>query len=127
MQAAILEQVDSSLPQEPMVLSSFRADSRIRSIIVIRNGKPGRHFNQLVESNQEETKTFEEHMADVLTFLVSDLLRDISYSVTQRESFYELVFPGRHEQVIVAVELGSDLIEIANSITNHLAVITRSN
>ncbi len=66
-------------------------------------------------------------MADVLTFLVSDLLRDVSYSVTQRESFYELVFPGRHEQVLVAVELGSDLTEIANCITNHLAVITRSN
>ncbi len=127
MQAAILEQVDSSLPQEPMVLSSFRADPQIRSIIVIRNGNPTKHFNQLVDSIQEETKTFEEHMADVLTFLVSDLLRDVSYSVTQRESFYELVFPRRHEQVIVGVELGSDLIEIANSITNHLAVITRSN
>ncbi len=127
MQTTILERVDGTVPKEPAVMSSIREDPRIRSIVVIRNGNPARNLNQLVDASQREAKTFEEHMADVLTFLVSDLLSDTSYSVTQRESFYELVFPGRQEQIHVAVELGSDLTEIANSITNHLADIIRSN
>ena len=66
-------------------------------------------------------------MADVLTFLVSDLLGDVTYSVTERESFYEIVFPGRHEQVLVAVERGADIAEIANSVADHLEAITKSN
>ncbi len=126
-QATILDQEDSIAPQEPIAISSIRADPRIRSIIVIRDPKPAKHFNHLVDTNYEVVKNFEEHMADVLTFLVSDLLGDVAYSVTEREAFYEIVFPGRHEQVVVAVERGSDIAEIANSITNHLAAITSSN
>ncbi len=127
MQTTILEQVDSSAQQEPTFINSLRTDPRIRSVTVIRNGKHVSHFNSLVDISQDGAKNFEEHMADVLTFLVSDLLRNGSYSVTQREAFYELVFSGKHEQVVVAADLGSDITEIANSITNHLAVITRSN
>ena len=127
MQATILDQVDDVLPKEPMVISSIRADPRIRSIIVIRSQKPIRHFSNLVDANHDQGRNLEEQMADVLTFLVSDLLGDVTYSVTERESFYEIVFPGRHEQVLVAVERGADIAEIANSVADHLEAITKSN
>lgn len=126
MQTTILEQVENTVPEEPIIIRSLRSDSRIRSIVVMRNGKPNGHSNHVIDAEQDAAKNFEEIMADVLTFLVSDLPGDTSYSVTPKDSFYELVFPARHEQVLVAVELGSDINEISNNITNHLAVIARS-
>ncbi len=128
MQTTISEQVeDNTVPREPIAISLLRSDARIRSIVVIRKEKPAGRFNHLIDTEQGGAKNFEENLADVLTFRVSDLLGAVSYSVTQKESFYELVFPRRHEQVLVAVEPGSDFNEIANTITNHLAVIARSN
>jgi hypothetical protein len=127
MQATILDQVDDVVPKEPMVISSMRADPRIRSIVVIRSQKPTGHFSNFIDANHDEGRSFEQQMADVLRFLVSDLLGDVRYSVTERASFCEIAFPGKQEDVLVAVDRGADIVEIADSIADHLAAITTSN
>jgi hypothetical protein len=61
------------------------------------------------------------------SFLVTDLLDNITYMVGQEEALSKIVFTLKDEQVMVTVQQGSDLIEIAHDFAIHLATITAHN
>ena len=126
MQRTITEQATVlALPQEPETLRSIRADSRIRSIVVVRYSKLPGASEPYNPANCNGLVVSQTKMNEVV--LVSDLLEGISYVVIPRMSFYELVFTLKDEQVMIIIEPGSDLTEIAHNITKQLEVIRNSN
>jgi hypothetical protein len=56
-----------------------------------------------------------------------DLLEDITYLVGQAGSLSQLVFTLKDEQVMVGVQPGSDLTEIAHNFAKHLLTIRANN
>jgi hypothetical protein len=61
------------------------------------------------------------------SFLVTDLLEDITYMVMQEGSLCKLVFTLNDEEVVVTVQPGSDLTEIAHDFAIHLVTIVAHN
>jgi len=57
------------------------------------------------------------------SFLVTDLLENITYVVRGGGSLSQIVFTLKDEQVMVAVQPGSDLTEIAHDFAKHLPAI----
>lgn len=121
MQQTITESIEARFDRsEPKFLSLIRNDARIRSVTVTRTAAPTRmkQHNNLraiefgLPSNAEQN-----------SFLVTDLLEDITYLVCQAGSLSLLVFRLNNEQVEVAVQPGSDLVEIAYDFTKHLEAI----
>ncbi|MGA2791760.1 MAG: hypothetical protein ABSF00_13465 [Candidatus Bathyarchaeia archaeon] len=125
MQRTITEQAAPKAGQaEPEVLQRMRTDPRICSIVIVRAPNPsnviGTHV--LVKTSRITFPT-----PDTSSFLVTDLLEDISYMVGQEGSFCKLVFTLNDEQVVVIVQPGSDLTEIAHDFVIHLATIAAHN
>ncbi len=110
MQTTIVKQTDASELEENEVISSIRRQAAIRSVTV-RKGEP-------VEPNSSTTAE---------KFSVVDLLQDASYTVVANHDSYELIFPAKREYVVVTAAIGSDLVEIADYMTNYLDTITANN
>ncbi len=108
---------------EPEVLRSIRADARIRSVVIFRTAKPAgvKRLDDLVKDS--EVDFARPNMAVADSFLVTDLLDDITYLVGQAGSLSQLVFTLKNEQVMVAVQPGSDLTEIAHDFARNLEAI----
>lgn len=125
MQRTITEQTAPTTEQaEPEILRLVRADSRIRSVAIITPAKSGslRETHEPVKTNSVESPTLATG-----SFLVTDLLEDITYLVGQHGSLSKLVITMKDEQVTVLVQPGSDLIEIAHDFVIHLATIMAHN
>jgi len=125
MQRAITEQVAAKAGQaEPEVLQRIRTDPRICSLVIVRALNP----SQVISSHGlVKTSRITLPAPNTDSFLVTDLLEDITYMVGHEAAFSKIVFTLKNEQVIVAVQPGSDLIEIAHGIAIHLATITAHN
>ena len=108
---------------EPEVLRSIRADARIRSVVIFRTAKPAgvKQLDDLVKASEVDFARPNKAVAD--SFLVTDLLEDITYLVGQAGSLSQLVFTLKNEQVMVAVQPGSDLTEIAHDFARNLEAI----
>jgi hypothetical protein len=124
MQRTITEQVAPKAGQtEPEVLQRIRTDPRICSVVIVRTPNPstviGTHGP--VKTNRI---TFQTPNTD--SFLVTDLLEDITYMVGQERSLCKLVFT-LNDEVVVTVQPGSDLTEIAHDFALHLATIAAHN
>jgi hypothetical protein len=112
---------------EPEILRSIRADSRIHSVAIVRTAKPARteQTNDLVKTRDVEPAVRDIALTD--SYLVTDLFDDITYLVGQAGSLSQLVFTLKDEQVMVAVQPGSDLTEIAHNFAKHLLTIRANN
>jgi hypothetical protein len=129
MQRTITKQLVSPTVEEaePEILRSIRVDSRIRSVAIIRSAGPVG-----IEQPDNLVKTGDvgftiRDTAPTDSFLVTDLLEDITYMVRQEGSLSQIVFMLNDEQVMVAVQPGSDLTEIAHNLAKHLATIRAHN
>lgn len=125
MQRTITEQTATpTVRSEPEVLRLIRADPRIRSVAIIRPAKPAR-----IGETQHPVTTDHVNLPPRNTgsFLVTDLIDDITYLVGQEGGLSKLVFAMKGEQVIVAVQSGSDLTEIAHDFAVHLDTIMAHN
>jgi hypothetical protein len=126
MQQTITEQITSPTvgQAEPEVLHRIRTDPRIRSVVTVRatNSENVVEPHGLVTTSRIKLPT-----ADTDSFLVTDLLEDITYMVGLEGSLSKLVFTLKDEQVMVLVQSGSDLTEIAHDFAIHLAAITAHN
>lgn len=126
MQRTITEQVTALTEghSETEVLQQIRNDPRICSVVTVRDANSGEatKTHGLVKTSRIRLPT-----PNTDSFLVTDLLEDITYMVGQEASLSKLVFTLKEEQVIVAVQPGSDLTEIAHDIAVHLATITAHN
>lgn len=107
---------------EPEILRSIRADSRIRSVAIVRFAKPAgiKQPDNLVKIGDVEFAVRDKALTDSL---VTDLLEDITCIVRQEGLLSQLAFMLNDEQVMVAVQPGSDLTEIAHDFTRHMATI----
>lgn len=125
MQRTLTEQVVAKTGQaEPEVMQRIRNDTRIRSVVIVRAANP----SYVVETHGlVKTSCIKLPTPNPDSFLVSDLLEDITYMIAQEGSLSKLVFTLKNEQVIVAVQPGSDLTEIAHDFAVHLATITAHN
>ncbi len=110
MQTTIVKQAEAPGLEENDVISSIRGQAAIRSVTV-RKGEP-------VEPNSSTTAE---------KFSVVGLLQDASYTVVANHDSYELIFPAKREYLVVTAAVGSDLMEIADYMTNHLATVTANN
>ena len=125
MQRTITEQVAPTAGRsEPEFLQLIRRDPRIRSVVTVRIANPRKlkETHGLVKTSRIRLPT-----QNTDSFLVTDLLEDITYAVGQEGAFSKLVFALKHEQVMVAVQPGSDLTEIAHDFATHLATVTADN
>ncbi len=125
MQRTITEQVAPKAEQaEPEFLQRIRNDPRICSVVIVRAANPGKAMEThgLVKTSRIKLPT-----PNIDSFLVTDLLEDITYMVGQEGSLSKLVFTLKDEQVMVTVQPGSDLTEIAHDFAIHLATITAHN
>lgn len=126
MQRTITEQVTAPTKghSETEVLQRIRTDPRIRSVVTVRDANLEKvsETRGLVKTSRIRLPT-----PNTDSFLVTDLLEDITYLVGQEGSLSRLVFTLKGEQVTVTVQPGSDLTEIAHDFAMHLATITAHN
>ncbi|MGA8856347.1 MAG: hypothetical protein WB643_04170 [Candidatus Bathyarchaeia archaeon] len=126
MQRTITEQVTAPTAgqAELEVLQRIRTDPRICSVVIVRAANSGKvmETHGLVKISRIKLPT-----PNTDSFLVTDLLEEITYVVGQEGLLSKLVFTLKDEQVIVAVQPGSDLTEIAHDFAIHLATITAHN
>jgi len=126
MQRTITEQVTAPTAgqAELEVLQRIRTDPRICSVVIVRAANPGKvmETHGLVKTSRIKLPT-----PNTDSFLVTDLLEDIMYMIGQEGSLSKLVFTLKDEQVMVAVQPGSDLTEIAHDFAIDLATITAHN
>jgi hypothetical protein len=126
MRQTLVEQLASPTvgQAEPEVLQRIRTDPRIRSVVIVRaaNSENVAEAHDLVKTSRIKLPTL-----DTDSFLVTELLEDITYMVEREGSLSKLVFTLKDEQVIVMVQSGSDLTEIAHDFAVHLADITAHN
>jgi len=125
MQRTITEQVAPKAEQaEPEFLRRIRTDPRICSVVTVRSGGPGKvtEPHGLAHTGRSKLLT-----SNADSFFVTDLLEDIMYMVGQDGALSKIVFTLKNEQVIVTVQPGSDLIEIAHDFAIRMATITAHN
>lgn len=125
MQRTITEQVAAKTGQAELeVVQRIRTDPRIRSVVIVRAANPS---NVMESHGLVKTSRIKLPTPNTDSFLVTDLLDDITYMVAQEGSLSKLVFTLKDEQVMVTVQAGSDLTEIAHNFAIHLAIITAYN
>jgi len=123
MQRTITELVASKVGQtEPEVLQRMRTDPRICSVVIVRSPSKVMGTHGLVKTSRITFQT-----PNTGSFLVTDLLEDITYMVMQEGSLCKLVFTLNDEEVVVTVQPGSDLTEIAHDFAIHLVTIVAHN
>jgi len=124
MQRTILEELTPRTKQdEPEFLRLIRADARIRSLAIRRSVKLAvvKQPDDPVKDTVAEFAGLSKGLTDA--FRVTDLLEDITYLVGQSGSLSLIVFSLKNELVMVGVQPGSDLTEIAHDFVKHLEVI----
>jgi len=125
MQRTITEQVAPKAGQaEPEFLRLIRTDPKIRSVVIMRAANPSKVMETLglVKTSHIKLPT-----PNIDEFRVTDLIEDITYMVGREGSLSKLVFTLKDEQVVVAVQSGSDLTDIAHDFAVNLATITAHN
>jgi hypothetical protein len=125
MQRTITEQVAPiARHSEPEFLRLIRNDPRICSVVTVRATSRGKVMEPhgLIKTGRIKLAT-----PNPDSFLVTDLLDDITYMVGQEGAFSKIVFTLKDEQVMVTIQSGSDLTEIAHDFATHLTTITAHN
>lgn len=120
MQGIITENVPASTAtsSEPDLIGLLSADSRIRSVVMVRVSEPARAEQHEKTAKSEVPVSLTGSQCEKI-FLVKDLLRDAEYTVGLGASSLELVLQFDGRWIIVTAKPESDILAIADTVIDQ--------
>lgn len=120
MQSIITENVPASTAtsSEPDLIGLLSADSRIRSVVMVRVSETGREEQHENSTKSKVPSSLTSSQSEEI-FLLRDLLRDAEYMVGLGMSSLELVFQLDGRWVIVTAKPESDILAIADTVIDQ--------